>query len=51
MSERRIEHRLVLEIAFVAEVGMEMDEFGQKRKNQKIRELFETFFLCFVSFV
>jgi hypothetical protein len=41
--ERRIEHRLVLETAFVIEVGMEMDEFGHKRKYRQIRKHSETF--------
>ena len=32
MFEHRIEHRLVLETAFVIEVGIVMDEFGHKRR-------------------
>ena len=45
MFERRIEHRLVLEIAFVFEVGMEMVGVGQNRRYREIREFFETFIL------
>ena len=38
----------MLEIAFVLGVGMETDEFGQRRRYQEIRAPFETF--NFVSF-
>ena len=51
MFERRIEHRLALEIAFVVVVvvGMEMEEAGQKRKYQEIQEHFGTISSLFLG--
>jgi len=42
--ELRIGHRLVLE-TFALGVEMGMDDVGQKRKYEEIRELYETFIM------
>lgn len=48
MFERTIKHRLVLVIAFVLDVGMKMDEFGQKESIGRFgRPFFKILLVCF----